>query len=88
VVSRAGKNELQIALKKYNGINLGENIHMNGVSHCRDIDIVGIEFECLFLFILLRKECCCVGHGEICLDNQNAFCFGLVLGSESKAERG
>lgn len=51
--------------------NLKGNIHVNGLGHCGGINFVGIEFECLFLFLLVGKECCCFGHGG------DRFLFGF-----------
>ena len=41
------------------------NLHMNRGGYLRCIDCVGIELESLFLFLLFREKCCCVGHGCI-----------------------
>ena len=37
---------------------------MDGLSYRGRIDLVGIELECLFLFLLVREERCSVSHGE------------------------
>ena len=42
-----------------------DNLHMNRGGYLRCIDCVGIELESLFLFLLFREKCCCVGHGCI-----------------------
>lgn len=33
-------------------------------SYCRCINLVGIELECLLLFLLVGKESCSVRHGD------------------------
>ena len=42
-----------------------KNLHMNRAGYLRRIDGVGVELEGLFLFLLFRKKCCCVRHGEM-----------------------
>jgi len=44
-----------------------QHLHMNRACYGRRINQIGIELECLLLFLFVGKKCCCVRHDDACL---------------------